>query len=310
MKSGMFQQNSNLSYLYDNDPSYVCYTIQSDHLTASISMNPHDAMVSCFVETVDSQEALNQFDRFLKETNGGKIMIHLPNDCPFQYPSAFVHPDAVYFSTANLLNRENQGFSGEILGPYTVLQHPEDYAGKFEELFLFKKTHAGFVTSEKIADGLYSSLAEERKVNHPHVRHFSLLDNQGQFIATTMVHIDRGWAYISDIIVHTDMQQQHIATALLEYVFQNIYDAHPEIAHSWVIAGGAGKEEVGSRLKTRFGAIPLDQAQYQQHKIAIAFSTPGPLLQRAKGFDVPIEVLDYTIEDQTYRKQALCPESR
>src|SRR5262249_38370001 len=114
---------------------------------------------------------------------------------------------------------------------YTLLKNSTDYnePEMYEKLFNFKKENAAFVTDEKTAWGLYSPLAEQKKIKeNKFARHFSLYDHKThQFIATIQTFTHNGLIYVSDLVIKKENQNQGMSQAFLSLVFDELKKEYP-----------------------------------------------------------------------------------
>lgn len=288
------------------------------HFSADIKMNPRDAMVFANVLLLpeENQDAiLTEFETYLKEQVGGKILLQLPQSVPQTHGEAkdmnavkFITPDSLQSAhvassdKAKLKNIDNQIASKAI----SFFDHPAQFTGGYEKLFTFKKANADFVTEQKIKNGLYSAIAEEVKITqNEFAHHFALYDDKtNQFIGCIQLCVHHNLGYLSDLIVGKEYRNQGYAQYLLASALTRLTelvdkDDHQQVEGAWLIEGGHDEGDplipVHHRLYDELlGAKPMTADLQRQLGVRLMFGVAKELLLNASNRDkeAPQESLD------------------
>jgi hypothetical protein len=277
----------------------------SSGFEASIKMNPRDSMVLSIIlklppDPTQHQKITEEFQLFLRNKVGGKIFLQLPSDEKSHLIATGNDPGQVqYIEGIDSLKKTMQELSekpavkkySQLLERhaekgYTLLQEEKDYNGLYEQLFQFKNLNASFVTPEKIQAGLYSAVAEKKKItDNEFVKLFALYDSSThQFIATlqTFFHAETNTVYCSDFIVKKAETNKKLAQTLILKSFEAIMRKHPNIQGAWFIAGGDGTSPKGQHFcDTILKSKSLDASLQSKLGVRVLFCPPKELLLRA-----------------------------
>ena len=286
--------------------------------SADIKMNPRDAMVFANVYRLpkENQEAiLTEFETYLKEKVGGKILLQLPEDVAATHGEAKDMPAVKFITPANLQSAHAAAANKAKLktidaqivsGAISLLDHPNLFMSEHANLFAFKKVNADFVTEQKIKNGLYSAFAEEEKItNNEFAHHFALYDETTYlFIGCIQLCVHNNLGYLSDLIVDKAYRNQGYAQQLLSIALTRLVDIvnkdnHQEVEGAWLIEGTHDEGDplipVHHRLYDELlGAKPMTAELQRQLGLRLMFGPAKELLLTASNRDLlpPQESLD------------------